>query len=75
MFKKYYILKVKDFYLCNINKTYDFEDNKVLSSFELDKDYRFLYSDFEEAEEDRKFIFEETGINFEIKKLKEEVEK
>lgn len=74
MFKKYYILKVKEFYLCDINKTEDFK-NKVIFNFGLDKDYRLIYSDFDKAEEDRKLILEETGINFEIKKLKEEIEK
>lgn len=64
---KYYILKKGDFYLSDIMV----EDNQ-LTNFTVDKDYRKLYSEFELAEEDRKLIYIETGLAFEVKIFRKE---
>ena len=64
---KYYILKKADYYLSDIMV----EDGK-LTNFTVDKDYRKLYSEFELAEEDRKLIYIETGLAFEVKIFRKE---
>ena len=64
---KYYVLKYCEYYLADIMV----EDGK-LENFAIDTDYRKLYADFELAEEDRKLLFIETGLNLEIKLLREE---
>ena len=66
---KYYVLKNGDYYLGDINK----KENKILN-FTIDSEYKKLYFDFEKAEEDRKLIFIETGLNLEVKLLKEVLE-
>lgn len=63
---KYYILKNGNYYLSDIMV----EDN-ILTNFTVDRDYKKLYFEFELAEEDRKLIYIETGLNFEVKLLKE----
>jgi len=63
---KYYVLKNGDYYLGEINK----KENKLIN-FTIDTEYKKLYFDFEEAEEDRKLIYIETGLNLEVKLLKE----
>lgn len=67
---KYYILKDGDYYLSDI-----MVENGKLTNFTVDKDYRKLYSDFELAEDDRKLIFIETGLNLEIKRFRSTYEK
>lgn len=62
-----YILKKCDFYLADIMT----EDNKLIN-FTMDNDYRKLYDDFELAEDDRKLIFIETGLDLEVKIFKKE---
>lgn len=62
-----YVLKKGEYYLSDIMV----ENNKLIN-FAIDNDYRKLYDDFELAEEDRKLIFIETGLNLEVKKFKEE---
>ena len=69
-----YILRKGDYYLCNISKTENFDNQVIIENFELDRDYRKLYSDYEVAEEDRKLIYIETGLNLEIKIFKKEEE-
>ena len=64
---KRYILKKGDYYLSDIMV----RDNK-LDNFTIDNDYRKLYDDFELAEEDRKLIYIETGLDLEIKLFKKE---
>ena len=66
---KYYILKKADYYLSDIMV----EDGK-LTNFTVDKDYRKLYSEFELAEEDRKLIYIETGLAFEVKIFRKDEE-
>lgn len=66
---KYYILKKAEYYLSDIMV----EDGK-LTNFTVDKDYRKLYSEFELAEEDRKLIYIETGLAFEVKIFRKEEE-
>lgn len=67
---KYYILKKNDYYLADIMT----ENENTLINFSVDKDYRKLYSDFELAEEDRKLIYIETGLAFEVKIFRKEEE-
>ena len=64
---KYYVLKYCEYYLADIMV----EDGKLVN-FTIDTEYRKLYADFELAEEDRKLLFIETGLNLEIKLLREE---
>lgn len=64
---KYYILKYCEYYLADIMV----EDGKLVN-FTIDTDYRKLYSDFELAEEDRKLLFIETGLNLEVKIFRKE---
>ena len=64
---KYYVLKYCEYYLADIMV----EDGKLIN-FTIDTDYRKLYSDFELAEEDRKLLFIETGLNLEVKIFRKE---
>ena len=70
--EKYYVLRKNEYYLSSIYYIEDFEGNTKLSSFEVDTEFRKLYSDYELAEQDRRKIFIETGLNFEIEKLRKE---
>lgn len=63
-----YVLKKGDYYLADIMVN----DNQLVN-FTIDNDYRKLYDEFELAEEDRKLIFIETGLNLEVKLFKKEV--
>ena len=67
MFKNYYILKSGEYYLSYL--FYDLEGH--LNNYEISKEYKKLYSDIDKAEEERKIIFIETGLNLEIRKFKE----
>lgn len=73
MFNKYYVLKSGDFYLVDILYNSDLlsDKEKKINHFEMDKEYKHIFYDFEEAEEIRKEIYIETGLNLEIKLLKE----
>lgn len=66
--EKRYILKKGDFYLSDIMVN----ENNQLTNFTLDNDYRKLYDHFELAEDDRKLIFIETGLDLEVKIFKKE---
>lgn len=61
-----YVLKKGDYYLSDI-----MVNEGKLVNFAIDSDYRKLYDDFELAEDDRKLIFIETGLDLVIKKFKE----
>lgn len=63
-----YILKKGDYYLSDIM----INENNQLINFTMDNDYRKLYDDFELAEDDRKLIFIETGLDLEVKIFKKE---
>lgn len=69
---RYYILRKNNYYLSSIYYMEDFDGNMNLSSYEVDKEYRKLYDDFEKASEDRRTIFIETGLYFEIEVFKDE---
>ena len=69
MFDNYYVLKTSEYYLSEIEVIYT--NKNELVKYTIDKEYKKLYSDFELAEEDRKLIFIETGLNLEIKKFRE----
>lgn len=60
-----YVLKIYEYYLADLS--YDYEQRE-LKNIILDRDFKKIYKDFDYAEEDRKLIFIETGLNMEIKK-------
>lgn len=62
-----YVLKKAEYYVSDITV-----NEGKLVNFTIDSDYRKLYDDFELAEEDRKLIFIELGLDFVVKKFKEE---
>lgn len=66
MLENKYVLKKGDYYLADI-----MVNEGKLVNFVIDSDYRKLYDDFELAEEDRKLIFIETGLDLVVKKFKE----
>ena len=68
MNEKRYILKKGDYYLADIMV----DEKGILTNYTVDRDYRKLYADFELAEEDRKLIYIETGLAFEVKLFKKE---
>ena len=70
--EKYYVLRKNEYYLSDIYYIEDFEGKTKLSSFEVDTEFRKLYSDYELAEQDRRLIYIETGLNFEIEKFRKE---
>ena len=70
MNEKRYILKKGDYYLADIMV----DEKGILTNYTVDRDYRKLYADFELAEEDRKLIYIETGLAFEVKLFKKEEE-
>jgi hypothetical protein len=47
-------------------------DDNQLVNFAVDRDYRKLYAEFDLAEEDRKLIYIETGLAFEVKIFRKE---
>lgn len=59
---KYY-LKCYDYYLADV--TYDFEQRKI-SNFVLDINYKRIYDDYELAKEDKDLLYIETGLKLEI---------
>ena len=69
---KRYVLKKGDYYLSDIEIILD--EEATLEHFEVDRDYRKLFNDFDIAEEIRKVIFIETGLNLVIKKFKDKKE-
>lgn len=74
---KIYILKIGDYYLEDyiLEDIYDSDIdifNWRLKEFKLNKDVRKLFYDFDEAEDIRKLIFIESGVNFEVKRFKPE---
>lgn len=68
--EKRYVLKKGDYYLTDIEVILDEEYN--LQHFEVDKDFRKLFDDFDIAEEIRKIIYIETGLDFTVKLFNKE---
>ena len=66
--KKYYVLRKNEYYLSDIMV----DEADKLVNFTVDTEYRKLYSDYELAEQDRRLIYIETGLNFEIEKFRKE---
>lgn len=66
--EKYYVLRKNEYYLSDIMVN---ETDKLVN-FTVDTEYRKLYSDYELAEEDRRLIYIETGLNFEIERFRKE---
>ncbi len=63
-----YVLKVYEYYLTDV----EFDSQGKFKGFSIDTELMKMFNDFEEAEELRKKIFIETGLNFTVKKFKEE---
>ncbi|MBO7712838.1 MAG: hypothetical protein J6S85_04660 [Methanobrevibacter sp.] len=76
---KMYILKYGDYYLedYSVEEVYD-TDVRIfrwyLKDFKVSKEIKKLFYDFELAEDVRKLIYIETGLNLEIKRFKSSVE-
>lgn len=66
--EKYYVLRKNEYYLSDIM----IDNIDKLVNFTVDTEYRKLYSDYELAEQDRRLIYIETGLNFEIEKFRKE---
>ena len=66
--EKYYVLRKNEYYLSDIMV----DESDKLVNFTVDTEYRKLYSDYELAEQDRRLIYIETGLNFEIEKFRKE---
>ena len=76
---KMYILKYGDYYLedYDLDEIYD-TDIRIfkwyLNRFSISKEIKKLFYDFDLAEDVRKLIYIETGLNLEIKRFKPSVE-
>ena len=68
--EKYYVLRKNEYYLSDIMV----DEADKLVNFTVDTEYRKLYSDYELAEQDRRLIYIETGLNFEIERFRKEVQ-
>lgn len=64
-----YVLKIYDYYLADFKYNHELRN---LETITIDKEIKKIYYDFDEAEEDRKLIFIETGLNMEIKRYERE---
>ena len=72
---KIYILKYGDYYLedYEVEDIYDSDINIFkwkLKSFNINVHYKKLFYDFDLAEDVRKLIYIETGLNLEVKRFK-----
>lgn len=76
---KMYILKYGDYYLedYEVEEVYD-TDIRIfkwyLKEFKVNKEFKKLFYDFDLAEDIRKLIYIETGLNLEIKRFKPSIE-
>ena len=68
---KYY-LRSYVYKLADVNVARSIDDVLILIDFKMSLDDVKIFDDFEEAEEIRKLIFIETGLNMEIKKYERE---
>ena len=68
---KYY-LRSYVYKLADVNVVRSIDDVLILIDFKMSLDNVKIFDDFEEAEEIRKLIFIETGLNMEIKKYERE---
>lgn len=76
---KMYILKYGDYYLedYDVEEIYDTEIDLFkwyLKRFSISKEIKKLFYDFDIAEDVRKLIYIETGLNLEIKRFKPSIE-
>lgn len=69
-----YYLKCYDYYLSDLNYTFDDKGYLEIIDFQIGKEFQKAFYDFEVAEEIRKKIYIETGLNFTIKRFKEKEE-
>lgn len=72
---KYYILRSGDYYLEDYNIEEIFTSDNIfitefLRDYTIGREYKKLFYDFEKAEEVRKLIFIETGLNLKIELFK-----
>ena len=68
---KYY-LRSYVYKLADVNLADSIDEELILVDFKISLDEVKVFDDFEEAEEIRKLIFIETGLNMEIKKYERE---
>lgn len=68
---KYY-LRSYVYKLADVNVARSIDEELILVDFKISLDEVKVFEDFEEAEEIRKLIFIETGLNMEIKKYERE---
>ena len=68
---KYY-LRSYVYKLADVNVARSIDDELILVDFKINLDEVKVFENFEEAEEIRKLIFIETGLNMEIKKYERE---
>ena len=78
---KTYVLKKGDYYLSDYTKRIVYEKDiyekdyfgkESIKDFSIDTEVMKLFADFEEAEDIRKMIYIETGLNLEVKIFRKE---
>lgn len=78
---KCYVLKKGEYYLSDYNTRIIFQDDiydkdyfgkETLNDFTIGTEVIKLFSDFDKAEDIRKLIFIETGLNLEVKLFRKE---
>ena len=68
-----YVLRKGEYYLSDVEYQIKPEEFTInIFGFKIEKDYRLLFDDFEKAEEIRKLLFIETGLDLQVKKFKKE---
>ena len=67
-----YYLKVGDYYLSDFNFDIDNEGNITITDYTIGKEFKKAFYHFEVAEDVRKHIYIETGLNLVIKKFKKD---
>lgn len=69
-----YYLQVGDYYLSDYEFEIDNEGNLTITEFNIGKEFKKAFYHFEAAEDVRKHIYIETGLNLVIKKFKDKKE-
>ena len=70
--EKRYQLRKNEYYLSAYYTREDEKGKELLSSFEVDTEFRKIFNDFEEAHKIQRLIFIETGLNFEVELFRKE---
>ncbi|MBQ1551416.1 MAG: hypothetical protein IIZ67_04860 [Bacilli bacterium] len=69
---KYYQLRKNEYFLSEYTFIDEFKENLELKGFEVDREYRQLFADIEEAHKVQRLIFIETGLNFDVEVFRKE---